>query len=189
MDEEQLSNPLTIVFMGTPDFAVPSLRELQRRGHRIALAVTQPDRPRGRGRKTEAPPVKIAAEALGIPTTQPVSVRDPEMVARLASLAPDLFVVVAFGQILPRRVLEIPRLGPINLHASLLPRYRGAAPIQWAVINQEVKTGVTTMFMDAGMDTGPMLLRESVPLAADETAQGLHDRLSALGARLLDRTV
>jgi methionyl-tRNA formyltransferase len=189
MDEKPLKQPLRIVFMGTPDFAVPALEALHEIGHDVLAAVTRPDRPKGRGRRLFPPPVKTAAVALGIDVFQPQSMRSEETADRLASLAADLFVVVAYGQILPRRILDIPKLGAINVHASLLPKYRGSAPIQWAIINQEAETGVTTIFMDAGMDTGAILMSESLPLGSEETAATLHDRLSETGARLLVKTV
>ncbi len=175
--------------MGTPEFAVPTLRSLHRAGYRISTVVTQPDRPKGRGRKTTPPPVKIAAVDLGLPVEQPQSIRTAEFVDTLKKLAPDLFVVVAMGQILSRELLAIPRMGAVNVHASLLPKYRGAAPIQWALINGEQETGVTTMLMDAGLDTGDMLLSARTDITADDTAQTLHDRLSPLGADLLIKTV
>jgi methionyl-tRNA formyltransferase len=149
---------LRIIFMGTPEFACPTLQRLIDRGENIIAVVTQPDRPKGRGQKPEAPPVKTLAERHGIPVFQPVKVRTPDAVDHIRELAPDLVVVVAFGQILPQRLLDIPRFGCINVHASLLPRYRGAAPLNWCLINGETETGVTTMQMDAGLDTGDMLL-------------------------------
>lgn len=178
-----------IIFMGTPDFAVPALDALHRSGHRVVHVVTQPDRPRGRGRKPTPPPVKAAALKMGLPVVQPESTRAPEFLRAVRTLAPDLLVVVAFGQILKPALLEIPRMGAINIHASLLPRYRGPAPIQWAIINGESETGVTTMFMDAGMDTGDILLTRSDPISAEDTAGILHDRLSVVGAELLIETL
>ncbi len=180
---------LSIIFMGTPEFAVSTLRALHRAGYRIPLVVTQPDRPRGRGRKTSPTPVKAAALELGLTVAQPPSIRNGEFVSQLKELAPDLFVVVAMGQILSRELLAIPRLGPINVHASLLPKYRGAAPIQWALIRGEARTGITTMLMDAGLDTGDMLLSAATDITDTDTAQTLHDRLSTLGAELLLETV
>lgn len=174
-----------IVFMGTPVFAVPSLRALHKAGHRIELVVSQPDRPKGRGRKLVAPPVKTVAQSLGCRIVQPRSVKTDEMVAFISGLEPDLLVVAAFGQILPPRVLDIPRLGAINVHASLLPKLRGPAPIQWAIINREVETGITIMAMNEGLDTGDILLTASTPIAARETAMTLHDRLAAMGGKLL----
>ena len=171
--------------MGTPDFAVPSLQALQASGHRVLAAVTQPDRPKGRGRKLTPPPVKQAAAAFGIPVLQPKTVRTDEFHRRMQELAPDLFVVVAFGQFLPQSLLNIPAIGAINVHASLLPRHRGAAPIQWAIINGDRETGVTTMMMDEGMDTGDILLMDRTAIGAEETAADLHDRLSEMGAATL----
>ena len=175
--------------MGTPDFSVPTLQALHESGHRILSVVTQPDRPKGRGRKLTPPPVKEAALELGLPVLQPETVKTDDFHRRMTDLAPDLFVVVAFGQILPQSLLDIPTLGAINVHASLLPRHRGAAPIQWAIIKGDSETGVTTMLMDKGMDTGDILLMERTPIAADETAATLHDRLSRMGARLLVTTL
>ncbi|MBK6846853.1 MAG: methionyl-tRNA formyltransferase [Proteobacteria bacterium] len=179
---------LRVVFMGSPDFAVPSLRALAAE-HEVLAVVTQPDRPRGRGRVLAAPAVKQVAEALGFPVLQPRRVRAPESVAALAALQADLFVVAAFGQILSAELLALPRLGCVNVHASLLPRYRGAAPINWAVLRGEAQSGVTIMLMDQGIDTGAVLAREPIALRADETAGSLHDRLAPLGAELLRRTL
>jgi methionyl-tRNA formyltransferase len=184
-----MTQTLNIIFMGTPEFAVPSLEALHRVGHAILMVVTQPDRPKGRGRKTMPPPVKSAAARLGLAVEQPASVRNADFVATLKKLDPDLFVVVAMGQILSRELLDIPRMGAINVHASLLPKYRGAAPIQWALINGEAETGVTTMLMDEGLDTGDMLLSARTNITTDDTAQTLHDKLSILGADLLIETV
>jgi len=184
-----VNRPLKIVFMGTPDFAVPSLRALHDSGHEMVAVVTQPDRPKGRGRKLTPPPVKETALQFGCPVLQPEKVRTHAFHEEMRRLAPDLFIVVAFGQILPQRLLEIPDIGSINVHASLLPRYRGAAPIQWAIINGDRETGVTTMMMDKGMDTGDMLLMEKTEIGPDETAAELHDRLSEMGARTLIRTL
>jgi methionyl-tRNA formyltransferase len=175
--------------MGTPDFAVPSLRALHDSGHTVVAVVTQPDRPKGRGRKLTPPPVKAAALKLGCPVIQPKTVRTEVFHRQMAELTPDLYVVVAFGQILPRSLLDIPALGAINVHASLLPRHRGAAPIQWAIIAGDPQTGVTTMMMDKGMDTGDILLMEKTGIGPDENAAGLHDRLSEMGARVLVETV
>ncbi|RJQ68501.1 MAG: methionyl-tRNA formyltransferase [Desulfobacteraceae bacterium] len=175
--------------MGTPDFAVAPLLALHAAAFKVILVVTQPDRPKGRGRIPAPPPVKEAALRLGYTVAQPVKVRDPAFVARLNELEPDFIVVVAFGQILPLHVLQIPKFGAVNIHASLLPRYRGPAPIQWAVIRGEHQTGITTMLMDSGVDTGDILLQSSTPIRADETAGQLHDRLSHLGAQLLVSTL
>ncbi len=181
--------PLRIVFMGTPQFACPTLQMLIDRGERVVAVVTQPDRPKGRGQQTQAPPVKELAVRHGIPVLQPLKVRAPEVIEEIRALAPDLIVVVAFGQILPKALLEIPPFGCINVHASLLPRYRGAAPINWAIINGESEAGVTTMKMDVGLDTGDMLLKRSTPIAPDDDAQSLHDRLSIIGAEAMNETL
>ncbi len=178
-----------IVFMGTPDFAVPALKALHTSEHRILSVVTQPDRPKGRGRKQVPPPVKIEAQARGYEILQPDSVKSPEFLKRMAQLKPDLFVVIAFGHILPAPLLKLPKHGAINIHASLLPQYRGPAPIQWAIINGESKTGVTAMFMDKGMDTGDILMAEPVPIDREDTAESLHDRLAVVGADLLLKTL
>lgn len=177
-----------IVFMGTPDFAVPALEQLVRH-HEVAAVVTQPDRPAGRSRQLQPPPVKVVAQRLGIPVLQPGRVRRPEAVEALRALVPELFVVAAFGQILPQAVLDIPMRGCINVHASLLPRWRGAAPIQAAIRAGDRETGITIMLMDAGLDTGPILSQRALPIAPDETGQSLHDKLSALGANLLIATL
>lgn len=171
--------------MGTPAFAVPSIEALARAGHDIALVVTQPDRPKGRGRKLEQPPVKVRANELGIPVFQPERIRKPEAVEAVAAARPDVIVVAAFGQILPKAVLDIPPKGCINIHASILPGYRGAAPINWAIIRGEQKTGVTIMKMDIGMDTGDMLMVEEEPIRPDDTAGTLTGRLSGLGAEMI----
>lgn len=184
-----MNRPLKIVFMGTPDYAVPSLRALHDSGHEVLAVVTQPDRPKGRGRKLTPPPVKNTAMQYGYPVLQPEKVRNHAFNEQMTQLAPDLFIVVAFGQILPKRLLDIPVTGSINVHASLLPRYRGAAPIQWAIINGDRETGTTTMMMDKGMDTGDILLMEKTHIGPDETAADLHDRLSEMGARTLIRTL
>ena len=159
---------LRLVFMGTPDFACPTLQKLIERGEEILAVVTQPDRPKGRGQQLAAPPVKVLAEKHGIPVMQPLKVRAPEFIDIMRGLQPDLIVVVAFGQILPKALLDIPRYGCINVHASLLPRYRGAAPINWCIINGETETGVTTMQMDVGLDTGDMLVKKTTPIDPDE---------------------
>ena len=181
--------PLSVVFMGTPDFAVPSLLALCRSRHHVQLVVTQPDRPKGRGRKVTYAPVKEQALALKIPVWQPKRVSREAAVKAVEGVRPDLLVVVAFGQILRKPLLEWPRLGAVNVHGSLLPNYRGAAPIQWAMINGEKETGVTTMLMDQGVDTGDMLLKAATPIAADDTAQSLHDRLAKMGSDLLLQTL
>lgn len=179
----------SVVFMGTPDFAVPPLLALHAAGFRIPLVVTQPDRPKGRGRGLSAPPVKEAAQRLGCTVAQPLKVREPEFVARLQAVAPDFLVVVAFGQILPLSVLRIPKIGPINIHASLLPKYRGPAPIQWAMIRGERQTGITTMLMDTGVDTGDIMLQITTDIRADESADQLHQRLAHMGAELVIETL
>ena len=180
---------LRLVFMGTPEFAVPSLQKLIDRGEKVITAVTQPDRPKGRGQKLLAPPVKLLAADHDIPVLQPVRVRVPEFIDVMRELAPDLIVVVAFGQILPKALLEIPRLGCINVHASLLPGYRGAAPINRCVIDGATETGVTTMMMDVGLDTGDMLLKKATAIGPDEDAQALQYRLAQIGAEALAETL
>lgn len=180
---------MRIIFMGTPQFACPTLQVLIDRGERVVAVVTQPDRPKGRGQQTLAPPVKLLAQAHDIPVLQPLKVRHPEVIEEIRALKPDLIVVVAFGQILPKALLEIPKHGCINVHASLLPRYRGAAPLNWCIINGETETGVTTMMMDVGLDTGDMLLKRVTPIDPEEDTSALHDRLSLMGAELLAETV
>jgi methionyl-tRNA formyltransferase len=180
-----MTDPLRIVFAGTPDFSVPPLLSLLDSPHEVAAVYTQPDRPAGRGRKLVAGPVKTVALDKGIPVHQPVSLRDPAAVADLRALQPDLMVVVAYGLLLPEDVLEIPRLGCVNIHASILPRWRGAAPIQRAIQAGDVESGVSIMRMDKGLDTGPVFLTKRIELAADETGGSLHDRLSLLGAEAL----
>lgn len=180
---------MKIVFMGTPDFAVPSLQALLDGGHSVSAVYTQSDKPKGRGHKLAAPPVKELALKYNIPVYQPKSLRGGEAVSQLAALSPDAIVVVAYGKILPPDVLSLPRYGCINVHASLLPKYRGAGPIQWSVLNGEKVTGVTTMFMGEGIDTGDMLLRAETPIGENETAGELHDRLALLGAPLLLETL
>jgi methionyl-tRNA formyltransferase len=176
---------MRLVFAGTPEFAVPALDALAGAGHTLAAVLTRPDRPAGRGLAPAASPVKRAAERRGVPVLQPTTLKDEAVQARLAALAPDALVVVAYGLILPQAVLDIPRLGALNAHASLLPRWRGAAPIQRALLAGDRETGVCIMQMAAGLDTGPVLLSEAVPIAADDTAGTLHDKLAPLGARLL----
>jgi methionyl-tRNA formyltransferase len=176
---------LRVVFMGTPDFAVPPLSALARAGHEVALVVTQPDRPKGRGRKLSPPPVKVRAGELGLTVYQPERIKRPEAVEIVAAARPELIVVAAYGQILPHAVLGIPSLGSINVHASLLPKYRGAAPINRAIIDGETVTGVTIMLMDEGMDTGDMLMAREEVILPDDTAGSLTERLSVLGAGLL----
>jgi len=177
------------VFMGTPDFAVPSLRKLHEAGHEVVLVVTQPDRPAGRGRALRCPPVKDEALCLDLPLEQHESVNTDEFAARLRELAPDVLVVVAFGQILREDLLEIPSRGAINVHASLLPAYRGVAPINWVIMKGESETGVTTMYMNAGIDRGEIILSRKTPIGDMETAGELYERLSVMGAELLVETL
>lgn len=184
---------LNIVFMGTPDFAVPCLKALADSGENVSGVFTQPDKPKGRGYKLIPTPVKLTAEGYGISVFQPVSLRKGEDAQKayeiLKGLNPDVIIVVAYGQILPKEVLELPAYGCINIHASLLPRYRGAAPIQWSVLNGESKTGITSMLMDEGLDTGDMLIKEEILIGENETAAELHDRLSFVGADILLKTI
>ena len=180
---------MRIIFMGTPDFSVGTLEALVEAGHDVCLAVTQPDKPKGRGKEMQFTPVKEAAVKHGILVYQPKRVRDPECVEELRKYNADVMVVVAFGQILPKEILEMTPYGCINVHASLLPKYRGAAPIQWAIIEGESVTGVTTMQMDEGLDTGDMISKIIVPLAADETGGSLFDKLAEAGAKLLIATL
>ena len=176
---------MNIVFAGTPEFAVSSLKTVHESGHTVTAVYPQPDRPAGRGRKLQPSPVKEYAIAQGLPVFQPDNFKIPEDVKQLAALQPDVMVVVAYGLILPQKVLEIPRLGCLNVHASLLPRWRGAAPIQRAIEAGDETTGVTIMQMDAGLDTGAMLIKKATPIREDDTAATLHDRLAALGAAAL----
>ena len=180
---------MRIVFMGTPDFSVPTLESLVKGGHEVLAVVTQPDKPKGRGKSVLMTPVKEKALELGIPVYQPVKVREPEFMEVLKGLDAEVFVVVAFGQILPMEILEMPRYGCVNVHASLLPRYRGAAPIQWAVIDGEAVSGVTTMLMDEGLDTGDMLEKAEIPLDKEETGGSLFEKLSLLGGELILSTL
>ena len=180
---------MRIVFMGTPDFAVPCLRELIAHKHEIAAVVTQPDRPKGRGNKLAESAVKIFARESGIAIFQPEKIKTGEFVQILRDLAPEAIIVVAFGQILSQEILDIPPLGCINVHASLLPKYRGAAPINWCIINGDKTTGVTAMYMDKGMDTGDIILKKEIEIGEDENAGELHDRLSELGASALSETM
>ncbi|MCD7735599.1 MAG: methionyl-tRNA formyltransferase [Lachnospiraceae bacterium] len=179
-----------VVFMGTPDFAVGTLKALisAERFH-VQAVFSQPDKPKGRSRELQMTPVKAAAVAAGIPVCQPTRIREPKWIEILKELHPDVIVVVAFGQIIPQAILDLPEYGCINVHASLLPKYRGAAPIQWAVINGERESGVTTMRMDAGLDTGDMILKAAVPLEKDETGGSLFEKLSSTGAQLLLETL
>lgn len=180
---------VSIVFMGTPDFAVPPLLALHKAGYSIPLVVSQPDRPKGRGRKLEETPVKKAAMELGIPVIQPQKINTDDTFSIIEALKPDFFVVVAFGQIIGERLLSIPKFAPINIHASLLPDYRGAAPIQRAILGGESLTGVTTMRMDRGMDTGDMLLVQTMAILDDDTTETLGTRLARLGATLIVQTI
>lgn len=180
---------LRILFMGTPQFACPTLQMLVDRSENVIAVVTQPDRPKGRGQQLQFPPVKELALSHNIPVMQPVKVRAPEAVAAIRELEPDLIIVVAFGQILPKALLDIPRYGCINIHASLLPRYRGAAPLNWCIINGERETGITTMLMDVGLDTGDMLLKKTTAITPEDDAASLHDRLSLLGAETMAETL
>lgn len=176
---------MRLIFMGTPVFAVPSLKALCKAAYDVTLVVTQPDRPRGRGKRVQPTPVKAAALELGLPIEQPASLRDAAVQERLASLKPDAICVVAYGALLPPPLITLGRFGCINVHPSLLPKYRGAAPIQRALMNGEEVTGVTTMFLSEEMDAGDIILQEAVPIGADEDAGALHDRLADIGARLL----
>jgi methionyl-tRNA formyltransferase len=178
-----------IVFLGTPEFAVPSLEALLAAGHDVHAVFTQPDRPKGRGNQLSESPVKTAALRHGIEVLQPERVRRPEWIEYLKQLNPDLMVVVGYGQIIPQSIIDIPRYGILNVHASLLPKYRGAAPIQWAIANGETETGVTIMQIDAGLDTGDMLLKAILPIGADEIAPELSARLAPLGSELLIETI
>ena len=180
-----MKDKFTIIFMGTPDFAVPSLHLLSQKGYDVALVVTQPDRPKGRGRKLVAPPVKVKALELNLEVTQPATLKSKEFTDQIIRIQPDFLVVIAFGHILSEKILQLPKFGAINIHASLLPEYRGPAPIQWAIINGDSQTGITTMFMDKGMDTGNVLLTEKEPILPEDTAATLHDRLANSGADLL----
>jgi methionyl-tRNA formyltransferase len=180
---------MRLVFLGTPAFAVSTLEQIVAAGHEVLLVVTQPDRPRGRGRETAAPPVKEAAIRLGLPVYQPERVRRPEAMERLRSLAPEIMVVVGYGQIIPQAIINLAPRGIVNVHGSLLPKYRGAAPIQWAIANGETRTGITTMQIDAGLDTGDMLLKAETEIAPGENAIELSKRLAGMGARLLVETL
>ncbi len=180
---------MRVVFLGTPSFAVPTLETLVEAGHEVVLVVTQPDRPKGRGQQVAFSPVKEAALRLGLPVYQPERVGGPEGVERLRELDADAMVVVGYGQIIPQSIIDIAPMGIINVHASLLPKYRGAAPIQWAIVNGETVTGVTTMRIDAGLDTGDMLLKAETRIGPEETAIELGERLALMGAELLVRTL
>jgi methionyl-tRNA formyltransferase len=180
---------MVLIFLGTPAFAVPTLERIVDAGHRVLAVFTQPDRPKGRGGQLSASPVKEAALRLGLPVHQPERVRRPEVAEQLQQMNPDAMVVVGYGQIIPQAIIDIPRHGIINVHASLLPKYRGAAPIQWAIANGETRTGVTTMKIDAGLDTGDMLLKWETEIGSEEDALDLGRRLSVAGADLLVQTL
>jgi methionyl-tRNA formyltransferase len=185
LSKENLPSQPKLIFMGTPQFAVPTLQALIEKGHEILAVVTQPDRPKGRGRKLIPSPVKELAAAHQIKVLQPQNVSDEHFCDQIRQMEPDTAIVVAFGQILKKNLLTIPGWGVINIHASLLPKYRGAAPIPWAILNDESKTGLTVMRMDEGLDTGPILFQKEVPILEDETAGQLHDRLSELAGKLI----
>lgn len=180
---------MRIIFMGTPDFSVGTLEALVAAGHEVCLVVTQPDKQKGRGKEVQMTPVKQAALAHGIPVFQPVKIREAACVEELRGYHADIMVVIAFGQILPAEILEMTPYGCVNVHASLLPKYRGAAPIQWAIIDGEKETGITTMQMDVGLDTGDMLLTSVVPIEKTETGESLHDKLAEAGAKLCVETL
>lgn len=180
---------MKIIYMGTPDFAVYALDALVKAGHEVVAVVTQPDKAQGRSKKLVPTPVKVKAMEFDIPVYQPEKVREESMVLTLKDYAPDVIVVAAYGQILPESILNIPPLGCINIHASLLPKYRGAAPIEWSIIDGEEKTGVTTMYMEKGLDTGDMLDKVDVVIEADDTGETLHDKLAEAGAKLILETL
>lgn len=176
---------MRVIFMGTPDFAVGALQAIIEAGHQVAVVVTQPDKPKGRGKEVQMTPVKACALANNIPVFQPVKIKEPEAVEVLRGYQADIFVVAAFGQILSEEILAMPKYGCVNIHASLLPKYRGAGPIQWAIIDGEQKTGITIMQMEKGLDTGDILLQKEVEIDARETGDSLHDKLAAAGAELI----
>lgn len=180
---------MKVIYMGTPDFSVGALEAIIKAGHEVVLVVTQPDKPKGRGKAMQASPVKECALSHGIEVFQPSKIRESENVEYLRKFGADIFVVAAFGQILPKSILDMPKYGCVNIHASLLPKYRGAAPIQWAVINGDEVTGVTTMLMNEGIDTGDMIAKKQVRLAEDETGGSLFDRLADTGAELIVETM
>lgn len=180
---------MRVIFMGTPDFAVGTLEEIIRAGHEVVLVVTQPDKPKGRGNAMQFPPVKECALEHGIEVFQPARIKEDANVEYLKTYHPDIIIVAAFGQLLSQRILEMPKYGCVNIHASLLPKYRGAAPIQWAVINGDAITGVTTMRMDVGLDTGDMIAKREVRIAEDETGGSLFDKLAEVGAKLCVETM
>ncbi|MCF6462701.1 methionyl-tRNA formyltransferase [Clostridium sp. Cult1] len=180
---------MKIVFMGTPSFAVPSLEALSKNGYNISMVITQKDKPRGRGKKLLPTPVKEKALELGLEVYQPDSINSIESINKLRDISPDCIIVVAYGQILKEEILNLPKFGCLNIHASLLPKYRGAAPINWAIINGEKETGITIMKMDEGLDTGDMLKSELIPIRADDDSKSIHDKLSQLGGRLIVETL
>ncbi|MGH7799708.1 MAG: methionyl-tRNA formyltransferase [Thermodesulfobacteriota bacterium] len=180
---------MKIIFMGTPEFAVPSLKALIESGEDIVAVVTQPDKPKGRGLEVLPPPTKVLAEKHGIPVLQPAKIKTEEFFNELKKFSPDLICVAAYGKILPKNILDFPPHGSINVHASLLPKYRGAAPINWAIIRGEKVTGITTMKMDEEMDTGDMLLKKEVPIGDEDTGETLSEKLSEIGAKLLIQTI
>lgn len=180
---------LRTVFMGTPDFAVPCLDMLVREGYPIDAVITQPDRPKGRGQKLTYSPVKVAALNYNLSIIQPDNIKNDDFYNQIAALTPDVIIVIAFGQFLPKRLLDLPRYGCINVHASLLPKYRGSAPIHWAIINGELMSGITTMYMDVGMDTGDMITKAEIPILPGDTTGSLHDKLQNLGAEVLAGTL
>src|SRR5690349_1448177 len=180
---------MQIVYLGTPEFAVPTLKSILQAGHRVPLVITQPDRPRGRGQNVGASPVKQCAIESGIEVFQPDRIRKSDASARISALAPDLMVVVGYGQIIPRQLIDLPHWGIVNVHASLLPRWRGAAPIQWAIRHGDSVTGITTMQIDEGLDTGDILLKKETPIHPDEDAIQLGARLAEMGAELMIETL
>lgn len=180
---------MRVVYMGTPDFAAPALKAIIEAGHEVPAVITQPDRPRGRGKKETPPPVKTVARSLNIPVFQPLRLKDPDFLDILRGLSPEIIVVAAYGRILPAEILYLPRYGCVNAHASLLPKYRGAAPIHWAIIKGEKETGITTMHIDEGLDTGDMILRQSTPIGEEDNVGSVHDRLAVLGAGLMVETL
>ena len=184
-----MKNKYSTIFMGTPEFAVPTLQALVQNHYDVTLVVTQPDRPKGRGRQIAAPPVKFKALELNLDILQPSTLKDEKFIDRIRRIQPDFLVVIAFGHILTEKILQLPKLGTINVHASLLPKYRGPAPIQWAIINGEQQTGVTTMLMDKGLDTGDILLAKKEPIFDEDTSADLHARLALISADLLIQTL
>ena len=180
---------MNVIFMGTPDFSVPTLEKIYQAGHKISLVITQTDKPKGRGKKVTFQPVKVKAQELGLEVYQPKNVNSEESIIRLREINPDVIVVIAYGQILKKEILNLPKHGCINVHASLLPKYRGSAPINWVIINGEEKTGITTIYMEKGIDTGDMLLKKEIKIKENETSGELHDRLMILGAEVLIDTL